>query len=96
MKLLVIYRPDSEFARGVETFIHDFKHRHEGVGRRLEVLNYDTREGMAEASLYDIMAQPAILVLADDGQMVNHWEGGTMPLMDEVASYFYTSGASEI
>lgn len=91
MKLLVIYRPNSESARAVETFVHDFQRQHEGIGRRLEVINVDSRDGMATLSLYDIMQHPALMVLADNGQLVHHWTGQTLPLMDEVASYFYTS-----
>lgn len=91
MKLLVIYRPDSEYARGVETFIHDFRRLHEGVGRRLEVLTADSRDGTAMMSLYDIFEHPAILVLRDDGQVAQQWLGTTLPLMDEVASHFYRS-----
>jgi len=93
MKLLILYRPNSEYARDVETFIHDFKQRHEGIGRRMEVIDYDTREGQAEASIYDIMAHPAILVLGDDSSMVASWSGPELPLMNEVAAYFYTSGS---
>jgi hypothetical protein len=91
MKLLVIYRPNSETARGVETFVRDFQHFHEGIGKRLEVLNVDSRDGAAMMSLYDIMQHPALLVLSDDGQVVHYWAGETLPLMDEVASYFYTA-----
>jgi hypothetical protein len=91
MRLLVIYRPNSENARSVETFIHDFQRLHEGLGRRMEILNVDTRDGAATMSLYDIFQHPAILVLNDDSQMVQQWVGETLPLMDEVASYFYTS-----
>ncbi len=91
MKLVVIYRPDSEYARSVETFIGDFNRLHEGLGRRVEVLNVDSREGMAMMSLYDIMQQPALIVLTDDGRQLNSWSGPQLPLMDEVAAYFYTS-----
>jgi|GEM_PF-168562 len=93
MKLLVIYRPNSEFARPVEDFIHDFQRHHEGVGRRMEVLSTESREGAAMMSLYDIMQHPAIMVLTDDGRMVQFWSGPTLPLLDEVAGYFYTSGS---
>ena len=34
------------------------------VDKRLEVLNIDTRDGSATASLYDVMQYPAILVLS--------------------------------
>lgn len=89
MKLLVLYKPDSEFSRSVETFVHDFESRHGSVVRKVEMLNSQSREGMALMSLYDIMQQPALMVLTDDGQLLQHWTGTTLPLMDEVASYFY-------
>jgi hypothetical protein len=91
MRLVVIYSPDSEFARAVETFVHDFQHLHEGPGRRMEVLSTETRDGAATMSLYDIFESPVLMVLGDDGQLAKHWSGGTLPLMDEVASYFYNA-----
>ena len=87
MKVLILYRPKSEQTRSVESFIHDFKYRHE-TGR-LEVVDADSREGIATATLYDIMSYPAILALRDDGSVLKSWEGEMLPLMDEVA--YYTS-----
>jgi hypothetical protein len=85
MRLVVLYRPDSEYARGVEAFVHDYQRWHDAG--KLEILNYDSRDGSATASLYDIMQQPAILALREDGSVLKTWEGSTLPLMDEVASY---------
>jgi hypothetical protein len=87
MKLVVLYRPESEFSRSVEEFVTTYKRWHDGD--KLEILNYDSRDGNATASLYDVMQQPAILALRDDGSVLKVWEGATMPLMDEVASYTY-------
>lgn len=91
MKILVLYRPNSEHGRVVETFIRDFKYQHEADAAKLKVLNIDTREGVATASLYDVMQYPAIMVLGDDGRLVKSWIGGTLPLMDEVAGYVYST-----
>jgi hypothetical protein len=85
MKVLVLYRPNSEHGRLIEEFIHDFQHTHRD--ERLEVLNIDTREGTAMASLYDVMRYPAILVIQADGYLQRSWEGDELPLMNEVASY---------
>jgi hypothetical protein len=90
MKVLVLYRPGSEFARNVEEFLRDLREIHNLDERDLRVLDYDSREGSATASMYDIMSQPAILVTANDGGYVKHWEGSSLPLMDEVASYIYS------
>jgi hypothetical protein len=85
MKVLVLYRPNSEYGRVVEDFIHEFQHRYDGTS--LEVLNIDSRDGIAVADLYDIMEYPAILVLQSDGRLQKSWLGGSLPLMNEVFGY---------
>lgn len=69
----------------MESFIREFKLQH--AGGRMEVLDVDTRDGMATASLYDVMRYPAILALRDDGSVLKSWEGEALPLMDEIAYY---------
>lgn len=88
MRLVVLYRPESEFSRTVEEFVNNYKRWHEGD--KLELINYDSRDGSATASIYDVMQQPAILALRDDGSVLKTWEGSTLPLMDEVAAYAYS------
>ncbi|HET7320548.1 MAG TPA: hypothetical protein VFI84_03125 [Candidatus Saccharimonadales bacterium] len=88
MKIVVLYRPNSEHGRVVEQFIHDYQNTH-GTGK-MEVLNLDSREGTATASLYDVMRYPSILALREDGQLLRSWEGEPMPLMDELAAYAYS------
>lgn len=89
MKVVILYRRNSEETSAVEAFIRDFKYRHDA--HHLEALDADSREGIAMASLYDIMTYPAILALRDDGSVLKSWEGAMLPLMDEVA--YYTNGA---
>ena len=89
VKVLILYRPDSEHANEVETFVEDFQRQHLAV-RKVELLSLNTREGSSMASLYDVMSYPAILVLADDGSLVNSWSGLPLPLMDEIAGYAYS------
>jgi hypothetical protein len=85
MKVLVLYRPNSEHARLVEEFIRDYKRHHEES--QVEVLNIDTREGSAIATLYDIVQYPAILALQIDGGIQKVWQGPDLPRLDDVASY---------
>jgi len=85
MRVLVLYRPNSEHGRLIEEFIHEFQARHQSG--HLEVLNIDTREGSATASLYDVVQYPAILVLQTDGYVQKLWQGDSLPLMEEVAAY---------
>jgi hypothetical protein len=87
MKVVILYRPDSEHARATESFMHDFQRRNPDIS--IEVENVDSREGVAMVSLYDIMRYPAILALANDGVLLKLWEGEDIPMMDEVASYAY-------
>jgi len=84
MKVVVLYRPNSEHGRLVEEFIHTYQSRGRGD---MEVINIDSREGGALANLYDIMEYPAILVLRDDGSLQKHWTGSSLPLADEIAAY---------
>ena len=86
MRLLILYRPNSEHSARVEEFVRDFQSRHD-IGKKLELLSLSTRDGAATASLYDVMAYPAILALGDDGSVLNSWEGESLPLQDEVAGY---------
>ncbi len=85
MKVLVLYRPNSEHGRVVEEFIHDFQSQHRD--EHLEVLSIDTRDGSSTASLYDVMQYPAILIIQGDGSVQKIWEGDRLPLMDEVVAY---------
>lgn len=85
MKVLILYRPNSEHGRLIDDFIHDFQQRHGDT--RLEVLSVDTRDGSAAASLYDVVQYPAILVLQGDGYAQKIWQGDMLPRLDEVVSY---------
>ena len=83
MKVVVLYRPDSDHARKVEEFAHDFEHLH---GGRVELVSVNTRDGAATASLYDILQFPAVMATTDIGEMLQVWTGD-IPLMNEVAAY---------
>ena len=90
VKLLVLYRPNSEHESEIESYVRDFQRRYD-VGRKLEMVSLNTRDGAATASLYDVVSYPAILVLGDDGSMVGFWQGTPLPLMDEVAGYAHSA-----
>ena len=88
MKVIILYRPTSEHAETVEAFARDFVRQQ--ADRRIELLSVDTRDGASLATLYDIVNYPAILALSDDGQLLQNWQGSTMPLMNEVAYYAHS------
>lgn len=89
VKVLVLYQPNSDHARNVETFVRDFQRQHDLGSSKVELVSVNTRDGAATASLYDILAYPAILAVANDGSVLNIWMGPQLPLMDEVAGYMY-------
>src|SRR5258708_6180724 len=78
MKVLVLYRPNSEHARSIEEFLHEFGRRN--PSDKVETIDIDTRAGTTTAELYDVMAYPAVLALADDGAELKRWVGDEMPL----------------
>jgi len=84
MKVYILYHPQSDHARQVEEFAHDYESRKD---KSVDLLSLETREGAAMASLYDIVSYPAILAVRNDGQLLKVWQGETMPLMDEVSAY---------
>lgn len=84
MKVVILYRPNSEFARRVEEYAHDIERLHNITP---ELMDVDTREGMAMTSLYDIMSFPAVVATRDTGELLQHWVGEQLPLMGEVAAY---------
>ena len=85
MKVLVLYRPQSEHSRLVEEYIRDFNYRHPDI--KLDTVNIDTRDGAAMASLYDVVQYPALIVVTSDGVIQRCWMGDLLPLIDEVVSY---------
>ncbi len=84
MKVIMLYRPNSEHARSAEAFVRDFQHQ---TDKRIELVNIDSREGVQMADLYGIVQHPAIIAVDNDGHMQQMWQGAVLPLMNEVAYY---------
>ncbi len=68
----------------VESFARDFSRQ---VGRKLELISLESRDGSSTATLYDVVQYPAILALSDAGEVLRMWQGPILPLMDELAYY---------
>ena len=81
----MLYRPNSGHARKVEEFVREFNRNY--VNYKLELVDLNTRDGAATASLYEVMRYPAVLALANDGQLLKEWEGESLPLLSEVSYY---------
>lgn len=84
MRVVVLTRENTDYARTVETFVTDFKRQ---IGNDLEVLLADSPEAESLAQAYDIMEYPTIIALADDGQVQAMWRGAQLPTISEVSYY---------
>lgn len=85
MKLAVLYQPHSEFAQATETYLKEFKNLY--PDKKVELVDADSVQGSQVTELYDTLSYPALLALADDGQLLNAWSGPTLPLMNDVVAY---------
>lgn len=88
MKVLVLYRPNSEHERGVLDFSRDLNRV---TGHTLELVSTETPQGADMARLYDITRYPAILAIKDDGQLLQVWQDELLPTINEVSAYFSTA-----
>jgi hypothetical protein len=85
MRVVILYHPNQEFAGLAEDFKRDFEARHKD--REIELVSLETIEGAEMAKLYDVVRYPAILAVADDGQLQKLWQDRPLPLIDEVSAY---------
>lgn len=84
MKVVIIYRSESEHGRAVEEYLRDFLRR---TGGEIETLDPDSKEGASLCRTYDIVEYPTVIALSDDGRMQNHWRGLPLPTISELSYY---------
>jgi hypothetical protein len=84
MKVLVIYKLNSEQARKVIEFEREYENR---TGRQLNHFDTETKEGSELAELYDIVDYPAIIATTSTGELLQLWQGENLPLINEVMYY---------
>jgi len=84
MKAILLYRTNSETERLARDFAGDYERQ---TGRKIEVLDADSPEGIDLSKIYDIMAYPAIIAKAEDGTMLQLWQGEPLPRISEVSFY---------
>jgi hypothetical protein len=84
MRVIVVYKDQTDYARSVIDFLRDFQHQ---TGHEVETMNPDSAEGIDFCQSYDIMEYPTMIALSDDGQMQNTWTGLPLPTISEVSFY---------
>lgn len=84
MRVVVVYKNESDHARDVMDFLRDFKRQ---TGRDLETLEPDSRDGETFCRAYDIVQYPTVIAISDDSVMQNTWTGLPLPTISEVSYY---------
>ena len=84
MRVVVVYKDQTDYARAVVDFLHDFQCQ---TGHELEILDPDTADGTQFCETYDIVEYPTIIAISDDTVMQNSWSGLPLPTISEVSYY---------
>lgn len=84
MKVVIVYKNESDHAREVLDFLRDFERQ---TGHSLETLDPDTADGSQFCRAYDIVEYPTMIALSDDSIMQNMWRGLPLPTISEVSFY---------
>lgn len=84
MRTVVVYKEETDYARQVIDFLHDFQRQ---TGRELESINPESSAGIGFCETYDIMEYPTVVALSDDGKLQNEWRGLPLPTISEVSYY---------
>ncbi len=86
MKVLVLYQPHSEHRIVVEELVREYKRLY--PSSVVELLDVEQEDGTAMAKLYGIVRYPSLLVLRDDGLMIQSWEGeAELPRPEDIIYY---------
>ncbi len=84
MKVVCVWREESDYAREVMDFFRDFETR---TGKEIESIDPDTIEGEIFVRSRDILEYPAIVAVDDSGKVLQQWTGTPLPHIDEVSYY---------
>jgi len=84
MRVVVVYKQQTDYARQVEDWLADFKRL---TARELETLDPESLPGLSFCETYDIVEYPSVVALSDDGQLQNFWRGLPLPTLSEVSYY---------
>jgi hypothetical protein len=84
MKVKIVYRDESDYAREVIDYLRDFKRQ---TGKDIETLEPDTKEGIDFCRAYDIVEYPTVIAMSDDSVMQNEWRGRPLPTINELSYY---------
>jgi hypothetical protein len=84
MRVVVIYKKDTDYERTVLDFLRDFEYQ---TGHILETMDPESTDGYRFCEAYDIVEYPSIVVVSDDSRLQNMWKGMPLPTISEVSYY---------
>jgi hypothetical protein len=84
LRVVVVYKYESDHAREVLDYLRDFSRQ---TGHTIEEIDPDTPDGTDFCRTYDIVEYPTMLALSDNGQLQNMWRGRPLPTISEVSFY---------
>lgn len=84
MRVVVLYKEETDYTRTVLDYLRDFEHQ---TGHALETLDPESGEGVSFCEAYDILEFPTVVALSDDGQLQTQWRGLPLPTISEVSYY---------
>ena len=84
MRVVVISKERTDYAREVETYMGDFKRQ---TGHDLEMMDPESPAGVDFCRTYDILEFPTMIALSDGGQMQHMWKGRPLPTISELSYY---------
>ena len=85
MKVVILYKPVSEFATSVEAYAHEFERE---TSHKLELLDIESKEGIALATVHDILRDPVVLAIRDQQSLIALWpERDSWPSVSELIAF---------
>ena len=84
MRIVVVFKEQSEYGREAIEWIDEFEKR---TSKEVEQMDPETVEGEGFCQARDIVRYPAVVVCGEDGRVVEQWMGSPMPVIDDVMAF---------
>ncbi|HSX48302.1 MAG TPA: hypothetical protein VLF41_02260 [Candidatus Nanoarchaeia archaeon] len=76
----ILYNKETESQNLAESFAKSL----EELKVPNELIDADTRDGAALAELYDLLSRPSVVLLRDDGSVIERWQHA-LPLATDIS-----------
>ena len=84
MRVVVVYKEETDYARSITEYLRDFEHQ---TGHVLDTIDPETPEGIDFCRAYGIIEYPTMIAISEDAVMQNSWRGLPLPTISEVSYY---------